>query len=372
MPGDGFCHDEASLIACASSGEDWDFVDCTESEFCVSGTCVECVTDGDCVDDRVCDDGRCASPPLYILTSSLAAATVSQDYEAELAAEGGRAPYEWHLVDGDLPKGLDLLKEGIITGIPVEAGVFTMVALVEDDEGSSAEDTFWLVSEAMPNEMGISTQSKLDPAEVGIPYSVVLTAEGGDEPYFFALSSGTLPAGVGMTSDGQLQGIPTAHGSYYFEVRAFDAADPMHSAMKGFVVNVAPAPLQAVSDETHDLVITTVNVLPPTPVVEGSPIPYYHEMAAAGGVTPYTWSEVPLPEFLLSTLSVGGLPPGLVLEDDGTLHGAVASAAEAVIVKIPFTDFSLAGFFFMIELSDNAPNAPQTVQVVYVVPAILL
>jgi type VI secretion system secreted protein VgrG len=54
------------------------------------------------------------------------------------------------------------------------------------------------------------TPATLPVGAVGVPYSVQITASGGTGPYTFAVSSGTLPAGMTLTAGGLLSGTPTA------------------------------------------------------------------------------------------------------------------------------------------------------------------
>lgn len=76
----------------------------------------------------------------------------------------------------------------------------------------------------------------LPPGVLGSTYGTVLTeggglrvtpqvysAQGGTAPYSFRISSGNLPAGVTLNTNGALQGAPLAQGSFVFTVEASDA-----------------------------------------------------------------------------------------------------------------------------------------------------
>ena len=65
--------------------------------------------------------------------------------------------------------------------------------------------------------------STLPDAEVGTPYSVFLVREGGTGPYEWDVVSGSLPAGLSLSSDGELSGTPTGAGDFSFEVRVRDS-----------------------------------------------------------------------------------------------------------------------------------------------------
>lgn len=57
----------------------------------------------------------------------------------------------------------------------------------------------------------------------GMPYSVAFTATGGSGAVTYAVTTGTLPAGITLTSAGVLSGTPTQTGTFPFTVTATDA-----------------------------------------------------------------------------------------------------------------------------------------------------
>jgi len=62
-------------------------------------------------------------------------------------------------------------------------------------------------------------------AEVGVPYApAVIGATGGKQPYKWSVSSGALPTGLALSSDGRVSGTPTGAGAFSFVVRVDDAA----------------------------------------------------------------------------------------------------------------------------------------------------
>jgi uncharacterized repeat protein (TIGR03803 family) len=63
----------------------------------------------------------------------------------------------------------------------------------------------------------------LPAATVGAGYNQTLTAVGGTAPYTFAVSAGSLPAGLTLSSGGVLSGTPTIAGSSSFTVTATDS-----------------------------------------------------------------------------------------------------------------------------------------------------
>jgi Ice-binding-like/Putative Ig domain len=67
------------------------------------------------------------------------------------------------------------------------------------------------------------TPATLPPGIPGELYHQTIGASGGMAPYTFTISSGTLPAGMVLTPNGTLQGIPAAFGTYRFTITATDA-----------------------------------------------------------------------------------------------------------------------------------------------------
>jgi len=71
----------------------------------------------------------------------------------------------------------------------------------------------------------VVTTLVLPDAEVGVPYAATLHAAGGSAPYGWAVTGGSLPAGIDIAPDtGELTGTPAAEGIFGFTVEVTDAA----------------------------------------------------------------------------------------------------------------------------------------------------
>ena len=117
----------------------------------------------------------------------------------------------------------------------------------------------------------------------GAPYSATLTASGGTLPYTWAVISGSLPAGLSLSSAGAITGTPTTAGVSSFTVQVTDAA--MLTARAQLTIT-----------------IITVSITTTSLPVGIRGLPYSATLTATGGTLPYTWS-----------IAVGALPPGLSL-----------------------------------------------------------
>lgn len=81
---------------------------------------------------------------IEITPSFLSDGTVGVEYSEQLDVDGGIGPFAFSISDGELPDGLTLSDEGLISGTPTEAGDFTFTVLAVDTgltghEGCSKE-----------------------------------------------------------------------------------------------------------------------------------------------------------------------------------------------------------------------------------------
>lgn len=81
------------------------------------------------------------------------------------------------------------------------------------------------------------TTTTLAAASVGTAYSQTLTATGGTAPYSWSVSSGTLPAGLTLSS-GVISGTPTTAGSTTFTVMVSDSSNPVLTATQSMTIQV--------------------------------------------------------------------------------------------------------------------------------------
>jgi hypothetical protein len=71
---------------------------------------------------------------------------------------------------------------------------------------------------------GLIGPPALSPANVGEDYAAVFTAAGGVAPVAWSVNAGDLPAGLGLTADGRIEGVPSVPGPHTVTVVATDAA----------------------------------------------------------------------------------------------------------------------------------------------------
>ena len=152
------------------------------------------------------------------------------------------------------------------------------------------------------------TAATLPTGTVGTTYSYSLPATGGIPPYVWSINSGTLPAGLKLSTRGTISGTPVAAGTVNFTVSLIDSEAVPASTTANFSIAIQ-----------SELAVTSIS--PPAGTVG---VNYSTTLAAAGGVTPYTW-----------TLASGNLPPGLSLNSAGVISGKpTASGASIFTVQV--------------------------------------
>jgi hypothetical protein len=166
--------------------------------------------------------------PLTVSSAALPAGTVGAPYSQALSAAGGLPPYTWAPISGAPPAGLSLTAAGIVSGTPLNPGTYSFGVMATDGSGGIATAVATLTVQALP--LTINTQS-LPSGVNGMGYpQQLLSASGGMAPYTWTLSGGNLPAGLTLTPDGTLSGLPTVSGSFSFTANVADSAGSKTSA----------------------------------------------------------------------------------------------------------------------------------------------
>ncbi|HNC44747.1 MAG TPA: putative Ig domain-containing protein, partial [Acidobacteriota bacterium] len=145
---------------------------------------------------------------------------------------------------------------------------------------------------------------------VGTVYNQTISATGGQSPYTFSVTSGSLPTGLSLSSAGAITGTPTVPNSFSFTVRATDANQCSSSRTYTLTIDAVPCPTITISPSTLPNAAVGTN--------------YNQVLTASGGQAPYTFS-------LLS----GALPTGIALSSSGTLSGTpTASGTSNFTIRV--------------------------------------
>lgn len=167
--------------------------------------------------------GNPAPNPPTITITTLPNGVTNQAYNQQLTASGGSGQLTWSLASGTLPAGLSLSSGGAITGTPTTVGTSNFTVRATDTASQSATQALSIQITAAPVAISVTT-SALSSATVNRPYFVTLSATGGTAPLSWSITSGSLPAGLSIASNGDISGTPTATGASNFTVRVQDSA----------------------------------------------------------------------------------------------------------------------------------------------------
>lgn len=174
---------------------------------------------------------------LSITTTSLSNGQVGVAYSAALAATGGTGSITWALAGGSLPTGLALSGAGAITGTPTTAGAGTFTVRATSGDGQTATKSLTITIAAGAVTV---TTSTLAGGTVGAAYSATLAASGGNGSYTWSLTSGSLPAGLSLSTGGVISGTPTTAATSNFTVQASSGGQTGSASLS---ITIAAAPM---------------------------------------------------------------------------------------------------------------------------------
>jgi hypothetical protein len=215
--------------------------------------------------------------------SSPPAATINVPYTGTVPVSGGTAPYTCVITAGTMPAGLTLAANCQISGTPTASG--SIIITVKATDSATPANTGSSPVTITVNGGALAASGTPSGGTVGVPYSAALTATGGTTPYTWAIASGSLPAGLTLSSTGVISGTPTIAGISTVTARVTDAAST--TATIALTITI--------SNATSTITITTSQL--PSGTVGA---PYSSIVGITGGTGPYT-----------CTIVSGSLPAGL-------------------------------------------------------------
>lgn len=243
--------------------------------------------------------------PLRLLGDIPGSAVRGVPYNGQYTVNGGAAPFAWTAF-GLIP-GLTLNPgTGVISGIPTASGAseYTMVITVTDSEGV-------LVSRraVLTYTEGLGLSSSNATGYAGAPLTWSPMTIGGAPPFTYAVTGGTLPAGMTInTSNGTISGTPLSPGVKPFTVTVTDSSGAKATTSATFTISEYSA--VTASWTIGEYATTGVG--------------FSGAASAGGGTPPYTFS-----------IASGALPPGVSLnattgQVSGTPKGATGTYTSSV------------------------------------------
>ena len=242
--------------------------------------------------------------PVVVDASLPPAGVVTNPYYFYFNASGGSASFTWAVTSGALPGGLALAPDGSLSGTPTAAGSFAFTVTATDSAQTSGKGSQpFSITIDKPAPVQISS-GQMPPAGVhDTAYGFTFTADGGYLPLSWAVTAGTLPPGLTLTSDGTISGTPTAASPtpFAFTVTVTDSGTPTPATNSAAYAITISEPVPP----------TIYNTPPPTAIVGA---PYSFQFSASDGLAPLVWTP--------PTAPMGGLAVSL----DGILSGTPSTA----------------------------------------------
>jgi hypothetical protein len=259
---------------------------------------------------------------------------VGLSYSQSFQATGGSAPYTWDVTAGTLPGGISLSTAGVLSGTPTASGTFNFTVRARDSVLSPGTRPMTLIVDPSGSPGGpvVVNTSTLPNGVVGLAYSQGLSATGGQPPYTWAITAGTLPAGLNLGANGVISGTPTAAVVASFTVRATDsAASPQQGSA---------ALMLTIDVSSGSLAVLTTNLAGAT---QGEA--YSETLYAANGTPPYTWD-----------VTAGVLPGGLSLNPATGVISGTPTQRGSFAFNVTVTDSTMASASMGLTL--NVSRAP--------------
>jgi len=251
-------------------------------------------------------------PAPSITTTTLPNGIVGANYSQTIVFTGGHGPFTWSISAGALPTGFSLnTATGAITGSSNTVNTYSFTVKVVDSS-NPAQTASQPLSISIVTGPLLVTPATLPTGAVTDPYpSTTLGASGGLPPYTWAITVGSLPAGLSLNvSTGAITGTPTGpSGTANFTAQVTDSTSTKATGSFSIIVNSV-------------LAITSTSLPGATAGTN-----YSTNLSATGGVTPYNWS-----------ISAGSLPSGMNLS--GNTISGIATTAGTVSFTIMVNDAS--------------------------------
>lgn len=132
--------------------------------------------------------------------------TINQQFTQTFTASGGNGNYTYTLANSNLPSGFVLNSTtGVLTGQASSSDNYSFSILVQDTAGNTGYAPYNL---NIQGNLSISPTT-LTNGMVGIFYSTQLSTTGGSGTgYTYSLSTGALPPGLSLSSNGLISGTP--------------------------------------------------------------------------------------------------------------------------------------------------------------------
>ena len=239
--------------------------------------------------DFGCGGGSAALPPVSVIVSPSAGTVVentSVTFTATVLNDPTNKGVGWNLSGGILPGGkytcgnaphgpCGILSNQTATSVTYTAPsgpLPTAVGVVATSVADSTKSVSVPLNVVPPPSI---TTTSLPAGTGGSAYNATLQESGGISPFSWSVTSGSLPTGFALGTDGAIAGTPCTGGTSNFTVQVADSETPPLTASAALSITVTVVPLSIATTSLPDGVTDTI---------------YNQQVQVAGGIAPYTWS----------------------------------------------------------------------------------
>jgi hypothetical protein len=194
-----------------------------------------------------------AGGAVSITTAGLQDGTVGQAYNQTITAAGGLSPYQWSVVSGALPAGLQFCTGATglncnLTGTPTQwsatPSVFSVRIADANNPAQTADRQYSVSINPAGGTLTIATTSIPD-GTVGSAYNATINASGGQGPFQWNATGG--PPGLNFCQGDTgptctVNGTPSTQGNYTVNVSVIDSNNPAQNATRQYDVVISPQP----------------------------------------------------------------------------------------------------------------------------------
>jgi Putative Ig domain. len=160
-------------------------------------------------------------PAITVTNPATTSGTANAAFSQTFTRSGGVGAVAFALNSGTLPTGLTLSSAGVLSGTPTQTGSFPITVKVTDSNGCTGVGaTYTLV---IACQVITVTNPATNTGTANSALSKTFTASNTIGAVTFSINSGTLPAGLTLSSAGVLSGTPTQTGPFSITVKATDA-----------------------------------------------------------------------------------------------------------------------------------------------------
>lgn len=191
---------------------------------------------------------------ILVMPVTLPNARVSSGYNQLITASQGTSPYTFAVTSGGPPPGIALATNGSLSGSPTSSGLFTFTVTATDNASATGARTYQL---RVCNAASLMPTVLPDPI-ASAPYTQTITLIGGGGPHTFSVTSGALPPGLTLASNGALTGTPATLGAYTFTITALQSSScaTSQSYSLSVISGKAPTDVRAEAQSQTSIVVS--------------------------------------------------------------------------------------------------------------------